>query len=207
VQIVDELKRHRLLAIVRGTDHDAALRTVIALAECGVALIEVSLTTPNALGVIRRARAERDSLAIGAGTVLTADDVDRAVEAGARYLVTPALAPSLARARELGVPTLAGALTPSEVVQAMREGAAAVKLFPASLGGVGYFKALREPFPDVPIVPVGGVDADAARQYLAAGAIAVGVGSPLVGDAAKGGDLGGLRSRVALFRSEIAEAV
>jgi 2-dehydro-3-deoxyphosphogluconate aldolase/(4S)-4-hydroxy-2-oxoglutarate aldolase len=93
------------------------------------------------------------------------------------------------------------------VVQAMREGAAAVKLFPASLGGVGYFKALREPFPDVPIVPVGGVDADAARQYLAAGAIAVGVGSPLVGDAAKGGDLGGLRSRVALFRSEIAEAV
>ncbi|EFL27582.1 LOW QUALITY PROTEIN: putative 2-dehydro-3-deoxyphosphogluconate aldolase/4-hydroxy-2-oxoglutarate aldolase, partial [Streptomyces himastatinicus ATCC 53653] len=82
-------------------------------------------------------------------------------------------------------------------------GQAAVKLFPASLGGPGYLRALRDPFPEVPFVPVGGVDAAAARDYLDHGAIAVGVGSPLIGDAAAGGDLGALRTRAAAFRAAI----
>src|SRR6185369_10131021 len=194
MDLAEALRAHRLLAIVRGTDPEAALATVVALAESGVRLVEVSLTTPDAFDVIARARAVLGrQYALGAGTVLTPADADRAVAAGAAYVVTPAIAPSLSRAAELGVPTLAGALTPSEVVQALALGAAAVKLFPASTGGVGYLRALRDPFPAVAFVPVGGVDADAAREYLRAGAVAVGVGNPLVGDAARGGDRSALR--------------
>ncbi|MWA02682.1 aldolase [Actinomadura sp. LD22] len=199
--LLDELASRRLLAIVRGTDADAALRTVIALAEEGVHLIEVSLVTPDACGVIRRAREALGADAgLGAGTVLTAGDAARAADAGASYLVTPALTEAVAAG---GPPVLAGALTPTEVVAAMNAGATAIKLFPASLGGVPYLRALRDPFPGVPFVPVGGVDAAAAAGYLAAGAVAVGVGSPLVGDAPGGGDIGELRARFRRFKDAL----
>ncbi|MFJ8924090.1 MULTISPECIES: bifunctional 4-hydroxy-2-oxoglutarate aldolase/2-dehydro-3-deoxy-phosphogluconate aldolase [unclassified Streptomyces] len=194
------LHRTRLAAIVRGPDPDAALRTVLTLAEEGVALVEVSLNTTDALGVIRRAAAEvGPGTVVGAGTVLTEDDVARAQDAGAGWIVTPALTESLAASVRAGLPVLAGALTPTEAVAAHRAGADAVKLFPASLGGPAYLKALRDPFPDMPFVPVGGVDLDGAEQYLAHGAVAVGVGSPLVGDAARGGDLAALRARARRF--------
>ncbi|GAA4812504.1 bifunctional 4-hydroxy-2-oxoglutarate aldolase/2-dehydro-3-deoxy-phosphogluconate aldolase [Streptomyces ziwulingensis] len=194
------LRRTRLAAIVRGTDPDAALRTVLTLAEEGVALVEVSLNTTDALGVIRRATAEAaPTTAVGAGTVLTEDDVARVREAGASWIVTPALSESVAASVRAGLPVLAGALTPTEAVAAHRAGADAVKLFPASIGGPAYLKALRNPFPDLPFVPVGGVDLTSAEQYLAHGAVAVGVGSPLVGDAAHGGDLDALRARARRF--------
>jgi len=99
-----------------------------------------------------------------------------------------------------GLPVIGGALTPTEVAASLDAGVAAVKLFPASLGGVSYLRALRDPFPDVPFVPVGEVDASAAQAYLAAGAVAVGVGSPLVGDAASGGSLDALRARARALR-------
>ncbi|MFG3151638.1 bifunctional 4-hydroxy-2-oxoglutarate aldolase/2-dehydro-3-deoxy-phosphogluconate aldolase [Streptomyces sp. NPDC048219] len=194
------LRRTRLAAIVRGPDADAALRTVLALLDEGVSLVEVSLNTADALGVIRRAVAEAGPSAfVGAGTVLTEDDVALAREAGASWIVTPALTESVAASVRAGLPVLAGALTPTEAVAARRAGADAVKLFPASLGGPAYLKALRDPFPDLPFVPVGGVDLTGAEQYLAHGAIAVGVGSPLVGDAAHGGDLDALRDRARRF--------
>ncbi|WP_405825861.1 bifunctional 4-hydroxy-2-oxoglutarate aldolase/2-dehydro-3-deoxy-phosphogluconate aldolase [Streptomyces sp. NBC_01390] len=198
MNLVESLCAHRLLAIVRGKDPEAALRTVCVLAESGIEAVEVSLTTTDAPAVIRRARAELgpDAL-LGAGTVRSAADAARALDAGASYLVTPALVDGLA---SFGVPVLMGALTPSEVEAALARGADAVKLFPGSFGGPGYLKALRDPFPEVPFVPVGGVDATAARAYLDRGAIAVGVGSPLVGDAADGGDLDQLRARAAEFR-------
>lgn len=179
MNLVESLRAHRLLAIVRGKDAAAALRSVCTLAQEGIAAVEVSLTTADATDVIRQARAELgpDAL-LGAGTVRSAADAARAVDAGASYLVTPALVDGL---EAYGVPVLMGALTPSEVETALARGAAAIKLFPASFGGPGYLKALRDPFPDVPFVPVGGVDAQAARDYLDRGAIAVGVGSPSSG--------------------------
>jgi 2-dehydro-3-deoxyphosphogluconate aldolase / (4S)-4-hydroxy-2-oxoglutarate aldolase len=198
--LLAELRSRRLVAIIRGTDTDAAVRTASTLAAAGIALMEVSLNTPDALSVISRARAELgDGIHVGVGTVITADDASRAADAGAAFAVTPAITPGLPVLAERGIPVLCGALSPSEVVAATRQGAAAVKLFPASLGGVRYLKALRDPFPDVPFVPVGGVDADAARGYLAAGAAAVGVGSPLIGDAASGGSLEDLRARARHF--------
>lgn len=205
MNLLDTLRTHRLLAIVRSDDPDAALAAVLTLADSGVKLIEVSFTSTDALGVLRRARAALGAdYGLGAGTVLTVDEARQAAAAGAGYLVTPALAPSLAEAGRLGLPVLAGALTPTEVVQANTGGATAVKLFPASLGGPDYLRALRDPFPRTPFVPVGGVDAESARGYLDRGAIAVGVGSPLLGDAARGGDLSALRRRAADFLAAVA---
>ncbi|MCK1816307.1 bifunctional 4-hydroxy-2-oxoglutarate aldolase/2-dehydro-3-deoxy-phosphogluconate aldolase [Streptomyces sp. XM4011] len=196
------LRHDRLVAIVRGKDPEAALRSVVALAGEGVRLVEVSLTTPEADEVIRRAIRETGPDAIvGAGTVVTREDALRARDAGASWMVTPALGQGLEQAVALGVPVLAGALTPTEAVAAMRAGAHAVKLFPASLGGPGYLRALRDPLPDVPFVPVGGVNAELVPAYFAAGAVAVGVGSPLLGDAADGGDPAALRERARAFRA------
>ncbi|MEU0602653.1 bifunctional 4-hydroxy-2-oxoglutarate aldolase/2-dehydro-3-deoxy-phosphogluconate aldolase [Streptomyces sp. NPDC006393] len=196
------LSRDRLAAIVRGRSAPAALRTVLTLAEEGVGLIEVSLTTDGACDVIAEAVREAGQDAfIGAGTVVTRDDVLRARDAGATWVVTPVGGDAVTAAVQQGLPVLAGALTPTEAATVMAEGATAVKLFPASLGGPAYLRALKDPFPDMPLVPVGGVDAEAATEYLAAGAFAVGVGSPLVGDAAHGGDLEELRHRARRFRS------
>ncbi|SNT56223.1 2-keto-3-deoxy-phosphogluconate aldolase [Streptosporangium subroseum] len=203
-RFLEVLAARRLLAIVRGADPDAAFRTVITLAEEGVELIEVSLVTGDALRVIRDARAALgDAADLGAGTVVTADDARKAAEAGATFLVTPAVSEAVAEGGRLGLPVLAGALTPTEVVAALGMGASAVKLFPASLGGVRHLRALRDPFPEVPFVPVGGVGMTEAADYLRAGAVAVGVGSPLVGDAVAGGSVEELRARIRGFRKAL----
>jgi 2-dehydro-3-deoxyphosphogluconate aldolase/(4S)-4-hydroxy-2-oxoglutarate aldolase len=205
VNLRETLSRHRLLAVVRGDDPDAALRSILTLAEAGITLIEVSVTSRDAIGVLVRARAELGPDApLGAGTVLTEADVVQVEQAGVSFVVMPGLAPAAAECARLGLPALVGALTPTEVVTASLAGAAAVKLFPASLGGVGYLRTLREPFPEVPFVPFGGVDAGLATEYLAAGALAVGVGGPLLGDAPRGGDLAALRTRAAAFRAAVA---
>lgn len=199
------LDTHRLLAVVRGREPDAAARTALALADSGVPMVEISLSTPDAFAVIEHVREELGSEAlVGAGTVLTADDARRVADAGASYVVTPASAEGERTAHQIGLPVLAGALTPTEIVAAHQAGAAAVKVFPASTHGPGYVRALRDPLPQIPLVPVGGVDSEAACAYLAAGALAVGVGSPLVGDAASGGSLDDLRKRAAEFTQAIA---
>jgi 2-dehydro-3-deoxyphosphogluconate aldolase/(4S)-4-hydroxy-2-oxoglutarate aldolase len=205
-ELLSALRRQRLLAIVRGDDPDAAVRTVVTLVECGVRLVEVSLTSVGAPDVIAAAvRATGGAARIGAGTVLSAADAAVAHRAGARFAVTPGFGPGVAAAASLGLPVLAGALTPTEVASTLSAGAAAIKLFPASLGGADYLRALRQPFPDIPFVPVGGVGIPEARALLAAGALAVGVGSPLVGDAASGGSLTALRARAAAFLDTIGE--
>lgn len=203
---LEELARERLLAIIRGTDPGAATAAALVLVESGIRFLEVSLVTTDALRVIAEvARQAPDSCVLGAGTVLTREDVARAQEAGARFMVTPAVAESVAESVAREIPVVAGAFTPTEVVTAMSMGATAVKLFPSSIGGPAYLRALRDPLPGVPFVPVGGVNVALAAEYLAAGAVAVGVGSPLMGDAASGGDLDALRKRCAEFLT-VAEA-
>ncbi|MFJ4466820.1 bifunctional 4-hydroxy-2-oxoglutarate aldolase/2-dehydro-3-deoxy-phosphogluconate aldolase [Streptomyces sp. NPDC089424] len=202
------LAAHRLVAIVRGSDPEAALRTVLTLAEEGVELIEVSLSGTDALSVIERAGAELGGdLPLGAGTVLSGDDARAAHRAGARWAVTPAVGEGVGAAYALGMPVLAGVMTPTEILAARTRGATALKIFPAAqAGGPAYLKALRAPFPHELFVPVGGVDEAAAEAYLAAGATAVGVGSPLVGDAAEGGSLTALRQRARAFRAVVHKA-
>ncbi|MFF1870235.1 aldolase [Streptomyces sp. CB03911] len=202
-ELLSALRERRILAVVRGNDPDAALDAVLDLFASGIDLVEVSLTTAGAFSVLERARAVLGPYAaLGAGTLVTGADARSAARAGAAFAVTPGLTEAVGEAQSLGLPVLAGAVTPTEVAQAWTEGATAVKLFPGSLGGPGYLRALRDPFPDVPFVPVGGVDAAAAREFLAAGALAVGVGGPLLGTAARtGGDTAGLPGRIAAFRA------
>jgi len=200
-RFLEELTRAGLLAIIRSAEPAAAVVTAaLILLESGVRFLEVSLVTTDALQVIAEvARRAPDDALIGAGSVLTREDVTRAQEAGASFIVTPAVTESVAESVVRGLPVLAGAFTPTEVVAAMSLGATAVKLFPAAIGGPAYLRALRDPLPQVPFVPVGGVDAALASRYFAAGAVAVGVGSPLLGDATSGGNLDMLRARAAKF--------
>ncbi|MEP7018941.1 MAG: bifunctional 4-hydroxy-2-oxoglutarate aldolase/2-dehydro-3-deoxy-phosphogluconate aldolase [Actinomycetota bacterium] len=196
------LARERLLVIIRGADPEAAVAASLALLSSGIRFLEVSLVSADALAVIAEvARLAPHGAVIGAGSVLTRDDVSRAAGAGARFMVTPALTESVAESVAGGIPVLAGVLTPTEALTAMELGADAVKLFPATLGGPSYLRALREPLPDLPFIPVGGVDTRLAVEYLQSGAVAVGVGSALVGDAIRGGDLDALRTRAAAFLS------
>jgi 2-dehydro-3-deoxyphosphogluconate aldolase / (4S)-4-hydroxy-2-oxoglutarate aldolase len=194
------IRQTRLVAIVRGTDGAAAAKAALAAMEEGFRYVEIALTTPGALEAIREVRAAAPAGSfVGAGTVLTKQDVDNVAGAGGQFIVTPSLAPSIEEAAGRGIPILAGALTPSEALEAMNRGATAVKLFPASIGGPGYLKALRDPFPDIPFIAVGGVGLDEAAGYWGAGAIAVGLGGPLFGDAGSGGDLAPVRERARSF--------
>ncbi|WP_346957870.1 bifunctional 4-hydroxy-2-oxoglutarate aldolase/2-dehydro-3-deoxy-phosphogluconate aldolase [uncultured Arthrobacter sp.] len=194
------IRETRLVAIVRGTDGGAAARAALAAMEEGFRYVEIALTTPDALAAIRSVRAAAPAgCFVGAGTVLTAADVDEVADAGGQFMVTPLLATSIDESARLGIPVLAGALTPSEAYEAMNRGATAVKLFPASIGGPRYLKALRDPFPGIPFIAVGGVGLDEAAGYWDAGAIAVGLGGPLFGDAGSGGNLAPVRERARAF--------
>lgn len=200
VSFVASLRAHRVLGIVRGSSPDAAEAAAMALLEEGIGLVEVSLTTPDAVRVIARlvAAAPAGRL-VGAGTIVSAEEAEAVAEAGAHFAVSPGITAGIRRAAALGLDIAPGVYTATEVYAALDLGAEAVKLFPASTGGPDYLKALRQPMPHVAFVPVGGVGLAEARAYLAAGAVAVGVGSPLVGDAASGGDLSALRRRAAEF--------
>ena len=199
-ELLARLRDNRLLAIIRGNNPDACFDTAMTLIDAGITILEVSLTTTEALKVIGRIHdAAAGRALLGAGTVLTSGQVHEAQDAGAGFIVTPCLAPSTDAASSLGLPLLVGALSPAEVYAAAREGATAVKLFPASVGGPAYLKALRDPFPDIEFVPVGGVAADSVTEYLRAGALAVGAGSPLTGDAPRGGNLTELTDRARKF--------
>lgn len=179
---IDRLRAERLVVILRRVD-DVDAR-VEMLAAAGVGVIEITLDSDDALEAIGRARARGD-VSVLAGTVRTAAQVDAAVDAGAEAVVGPAFSAAvLERARELGVPAIPGALTPTEVEAAWAAGAALVKLFPGGLGGPGYVRDLLAPLADVPLLVTGGVDASNARAFLDAGAVAVGAGSSIRDDAA-----------------------
>ena len=194
-----------LLAVVRGESRSAALEVVGALVEGGVLGIEITFTTPEAPQVIRDLDEEYgDGILLGAGTVITREQVDQAAEAGSAFLVSPGCDPELLPAMlGTGLLVLPGVLTPSEVMLARRLGAPAVKLFPGSSGGPSYLKALLGPFPDVSFVPTGGVSVDNVPDWFAAGARTVGAGSALAPPSLAGRD----RAEVVETARRFAEAV
>jgi len=177
VSVVERIRSERLVAVLRRfEDVDARVE---ALAQAGVRVVEITLDTPDALAAIERARARGDVSVLG-GTVRRPEQVEEAVAAGAEAIVSPAHVQAvLERARELGVPAIPGALTPTEVEAAWAAGAAVVKLFPGSVGGPSYVRELLAPLADVPLLVTGGVDSSNARAFLDAGAVAVGAGSAL----------------------------
>lgn len=186
-----------LIAVLRaGTARHFRAVTEI-LVEAGVRVVEVTLTTPDAVPVLAElTSAFDDEVIIGAGTVMTADQAEACVAAGARFLVSPTASPDvIAAARVAGVPAYPGALTPTEIVTAHRSGAPAVKLFPASAVGPRFVRELHGPCPDIPLIPSGGIEPQDVAAWLAAGAAAVGLGSPLIGPAGEHGPDRGLAER------------
>jgi 2-dehydro-3-deoxyphosphogluconate aldolase / (4S)-4-hydroxy-2-oxoglutarate aldolase len=180
-QTLKRLGNLGLLAVVRGESRGATVEVSEALVEGGVLGVEITFTTPEAPRVVRDLNEEYgDRILLGAGTVTTHEQVEKAVEAGATFLVSPGCDPNLLPAMlGTGLLVLPGTLTPSEVMLARGLGAQAVKLFPGSLGGPSYLKALRGPFPDVPFVPTGGVSLENTADWFAAGAFAIGAGGAL----------------------------
>jgi len=174
------LRANSVIAIVRFREPGDLDGTLDALAEGGIPLLEVTLDTPGALDALRRAASRGRS--VGAGTVVTAEQVGACADAGAAFVVSPGLVLEvLEAAARLRVEAVPGVLTPTEVQQATSHGAETVKIFPASLGGPAYLRALRGPFPNVGMVPTGGVGIEEVAAYLTAGATAVGLGGALVG--------------------------
>ncbi|BBC29522.1 2-dehydro-3-deoxyphosphogluconate aldolase [Streptomyces graminofaciens] len=180
--LTPQLGRTRVMAILRSADAAGLPAVARALAAGGVTCLEITLTTAGALDALAAVRSELGpAVAVGAGTVITGDQARDALAAGAEFLVAPVVDTDVVRdAANRDVPCYPGAWTPTEVSQAWRAGAAAVKLFPASTGGPAHLRQLRAPLPDIPLVAVGGVGIDEARDYLGAGACAVGIGSPLL---------------------------
>ncbi len=187
-----------VVAVLRARTADRFAAVTEVLVAEGVTAIEITLTSAGALDAITAlARDLPAHVTVGAGTVLDAAAAGACVAAGARFLVAPVLVPDVqAVGAAAGVPTYPGALTPTEIFTATRSGAPVVKLFPGSAVGPGYLKDLRGPLPGVRIMPTGGIGIADIGTWLAAGAVAVGLGGPLLGDAAEpGGDLTALRER------------
>lgn len=174
------LRRSRLLAILRGVPARHAPRLVETLRGAGLECVEVALSDAHGLGALRAVHDAFPDLMLGAGTVVTRELAAQAQAAGASFLVTPHVVPEVAQAaqeRDLGL--LMGALSPSEIAQALALGSAAAKVFPAGSLGPGYFRQLRGPYPHWPLLAVGGVDAANVAGYLAAGADGAGIGGAL----------------------------
>jgi len=188
------LRRARLVAIVRVREHSNVVAIAETLVSAGVAYLEVTIERATGLDALGRVVSACGATAVvGAGTVLSPDDVSRCVDAGARFIVTPNVDPGVIEAaRAQGLMVLAGAFSPTEVALAVNCGAHFVKLFPASTGGFEHLSALRGPFPDVPFVPTGGVTIDNVPRWFQAGAVAVAMGSQLV---PASGSLDGLFNR------------
>lgn len=182
-EVMAWLRRERLVPVVRANSPDRALAMIDALYEGGIRIFEVTTTVPNTLEVIRTtAETYGDRILLGAGTVLDEKTAEDCLDAGAQFIVSPAFDPLVvAFCQRRQVVCAPGALSPSEILTAWRAGADIVKVFPCdALGGASYLNALRAPLAGIPLMPTGGVTLEALPSYLAAGALAVGVGGALV---------------------------
>lgn len=207
IALPDGIVEGGVVAIGRRLDPERVVAIADGLLNGGVDAFELTLNEPQAAALESIAAVARHAagtpLWVGAGTVLSIDAAHRAVDAGARFLVMPHVDPELVGwAAAAGIPAFPGAFTPSEILLAWRAGAAAVKLFPASVAGPAFVREFRAPFPDIPLVPTGGVTVETAPAFIRAGAVAVGLGSWLTGD----GDPAGIAERGASVVRAVAEA-
>lgn len=182
-ELLNALHHDRVLSVVRADRIPDAVALCHALHAGGIRLVELTFTTPDVLSHLERAARAAASVGtmVGVGTVMNARDAEAAIDAGARFLVTPGLRQEVAQAAiRHGIPVILGALTPTEVAQAVDLGSSAVKIFPAGRLGPGYLKDLHGPFPTISLLPSGGIDESNAQAFLDAGALAVCAGSSVV---------------------------
>lgn len=199
-----------LVPVVRAASAEEALAVVDAIRAGGIDVIELTMTVPGAVEVIRElAQRYGDDVLVGAGTVLDAETARACLLAGARFVVSPTVdAGMIACCRTYGIPVVPGALTPTEVVQAWRLGADIVKVFPCgAMGGASYIRALKAPLPQIPLMPTGGVSLATVSDFIQAGSTAVGVGADLVDVARiRAGDPGAVTDKARRYVVAVAQA-
>lgn len=186
-EVIRRIEEVGIVPVVRAATVDEATRAVEAISAGGIPVVEITMTVPNAVSVIREvAKAHGSKVLVGAGTVTTAEQAESCIRAGAEFLVSPGLsAPVLSVARTSEKLAIPGALTPTELMNAHDHGARLVKIFPCgNVGGPKYLRSLKAPFPKAELIPTGGVNAANAAEFIAAGAFALGVGADLVDAAA-----------------------
>ncbi len=195
----------KIVPVIRASAPDIALKVAGALIKGGVDVLEVTMTVPGATDVIREVTTRYPNALVGAGTVYDPTTAKKCVEAGAKFIVGPCFDEATVKAcNEMDVMVAPGAFTPSEVVQAWKAGADIVKIFPCDAGGgPSYIKSLKAPFPNIAMMPTGGVSLANVQAFLAAGAVAVGVGNSLVDPKIIAGeDWNALAGLAAQFRAE-----
>lgn len=181
-EVLTRMRDTGLVPVLRAESEAQALGLAAAIAEGGVRVLEVTMTVPGAINVIRRLVKEQPEILIGAGTVLDPETARACILEGAQFVVSPALnVKTVELCRRYSIAVLPGALTPTEVVTAWQAGADVIKIFPASaMGGAKYLKSLKAPLPQVDMIPTGGVSLGTAKDFLEAEAFALGVGADLV---------------------------
>jgi len=182
-EILQRIRDIGIIPVVRASSADEAIQVVDAIRAGGVSLLEITMTVPGAVQVIETLTKQfGDEAIVGAGTVLDPEIALACINVGARFIVSPALnLDTIACCRDLEIPVMPGALTPTEIVTAWNAGADFVKVFPCgAMGGANYIKSLKAPLPQIELVPTGGVTLSTAASFIQAGAAAIGVGADLV---------------------------
>lgn len=208
-QVLERIRSTGLIPVIRARTADEAAQAADAIQAGGVGVLEITMTVPGAVEVIREVAGRGGDAVVGAGTVLDPEAARSCIDAGARFIVSPSFNPdTIAACREADVAVLPGALTPTEVLAAWRAGADLVKVFPAgAVGGPSYIKSLKAPLPQIDLVPTGGVNLKTAGDFIRAGAAALGVGADLVDlEALRRGEPGVLTERAREFVRIVQEA-
>ncbi len=206
--VLEKVLQSGIVAIVRTDNADKAKKIVGAISEGGINVIEVTMSVPGAIDVIKELSGfcAQAGITLGVGSVLDPETARAAILAGAEYVVTPCLNPAVIKlCNRYQVPSMPGAMSVREVVEAMEAGADIVKVFPGELLGPQFIKAVHGPIPQAPLMPTGGVASDNVKEWFAAGAVALGVGGSLTAGA-KTGDYAAVTAAAKLFVAKIREA-
>jgi len=181
MSVLSEILKHKIVAIIRGAKPNDVVKISEALYEGGIRLMEVTLNSENALEAIKQlSNRMKGKMYIGAGTVLNADDTEKAIDAGAQFIISPCLnIDVIASTKRRGALSIPGAFTPTEIVNAYDRGGDIIKVFPAS-GNINYIKEVRAPLPHIPLMPTGGINLQNIKEFHKAGAVAFGIGTSLV---------------------------
>jgi 2-dehydro-3-deoxyphosphogluconate aldolase / (4S)-4-hydroxy-2-oxoglutarate aldolase len=179
---IEEIQKRRVVAVIRGATMETIIPVAQALKNGGITAIEITMETPKALSIIERvADVFGDEMFVGAGTVLDPETARAAILSGAKFVFSPTVRKeTIEMTKRYGIISVPGAFTATEILTAYEYGADVVKVFPAGSVGPSYFKNLAGPLPHIPLMPTGGINTENAKDYIRAGAVAVGVGSSLV---------------------------
>lgn len=176
---LDLIKKEKLIAVIRYNSYEEAKKAIETCIKGGIKIIEITLTTPEALKLIKEF--SKSKVLIGAGTVVSHEDAYKSVKSGAKFLVSPHFSDSVNEVSQISeIPYLAGVMTPTEAISAYRQGSKLLKVFPSEIVGPNFISGLLKPFPFLELMPSGGVNLDNAAAWLKSGSKAIGVGSNLL---------------------------